>query len=660
MSMVPGSILVVEDEQIVAMDLEATLRGFGYQVASVYSGEDAVDWALRHHPSLILMDIRLQGALDGVRAARLIRSQVDVPIIFLTAYADEATRERARDTTPYGYLVKPFDERTLETTVEMALVRHRHDTHIKLSEQWFRTTLASIGDAVITTDSTAQVTYVNASAARLIGAPPSEAIGRPVASVLPLYDPETSEPVAHPIHVALAKGAHVPMDQAFLLRKPGAQDAWIDDSVAPIKLDPATTIGAVMVFRDATERRRAEQAQRESQRRREEIRHLERLRVLSGGAAHDLNNLLAGLLGYAELARLDSGDRALVDESLGHIERICRRASELTQHLLAYAGLTHLAVRPVDLGQLVNEVVGELSASLLRTLPITLSLPDEPAMVSGDPGHLHQIALNLVVNAAEALADGDGELTIAVGERTVAAMPATATITGIDLPAGQYVALEVADTGVGMDEATRSRIFEPFFSTKFTGRGLGLAAVIGNVRAHGGTILVDSAPGAGTRFTVILPAAGESAQPAAPVPAASDWRGSGTVLVIDDEEDVCAVSRQLLDRIGFDAVAADGGRTGIERFVQARQPFAAVLLDLTMPQMSGIDVALRLRAIDPRIPILLMSGYSQDDALERVVAANRLRFLPKPFTLEALRAQLRQALECGGQTGVAPDRMRGG
>jgi PAS domain S-box-containing protein len=634
--MIPGSILVVEDEQIVAMDLEATLRSFGYQVSAVHTGEDAVEWSLRHRPALILMDIRLQGALDGVRAARLIRSQFDVPIVFLTAYADEATRERARDTTPYGYLVKPFDERTLETTVEMALVRHRHDTHIKLSEQWFRTTLASIGDGVITTDSTAQVTYVNATAARLLATPPSEAIGRPVTSVIPLFDPETRAEVPHPVHVALASGARVSIEQGLLLRKPGGQEAWIDDSVAPIQTDPATTIGAVMVFRDATLRRQAEHEQIESQRRSEEFRHLERLRVLSGGAAHDLNNLLTGLLGYAELARLDSGDSAMVDASLENIERICLRASELTQHLLAYAGRTRLAVRRVDLNQVVGDVVGELRGSLLRTVPIELNLPDKASLVSGDPGHLHQIALNLV-----------GSISITIENRMVAAMPASATTTGVDIPAGRYVVLEVADSGVGMDEETRCRIFEPFFSTKFTGRGLGLAAVIGNVRAHDGTILVDSAPGAGTRFTVILPMAAETSEPEQPEPMPSHWRGYGTILVIDDEADVCAVTRQLLAEIGFSAITADSGSEGIERFAHAGESFAAVLLDLTMPHMSGIDVALRLRDLDPHIPIILMSGYSQDDALEWVVSANRLHFLAKPFTLEALRTQLRLALDSG-------------
>jgi two-component system, cell cycle sensor histidine kinase and response regulator CckA len=498
---------------------------------------------------------------------------------------------------------------------------------------------------VITTDSTAQITYVNSTAARLLAIPPSEAIGRPVTSVLPLFDAETREEVPHPVHVALASGSRVSIEQGFLLHKPGGQETWIDDSVAPIQTDPATTIGAVMVFRDATQRRQAEQEQIESQRRSEEVRHLERLRVLSGGAAHDLNNLLTGLLGYTELARLDAGDSAMVDASLENIERICLRASELTQHLLAYAGRTRLAVRKVDLNLVVSDVIGELRGSLLRTVPIALNLPDKASLISGDPGHLHQIALNLVVNAAEALAGSDGSISISIETRFVAAMPATATATGVDMPAGRYVVLEVADTGVGMDAETRSRIFEPFFSTKFTGRGLGLAAVIGNVRAHGGTILVDSTPGAGTRFSVILPLAAESSEPDPPAPDPSHWRGYGTILVIDDEDDVCAVTRQLLGEIGFAAVTAASGSEGLKCFAHARESFAAVLLDLTMPQMSGIDVALRLRGLDPHIPIILMSGYSQDDAIERVVSDHRLHFLPKPFTLNSLRTQLQRALD---------------
>jgi len=327
----PIAILVVEDEQIVAMDLEATLTFMGYQVTVSHTGMDAIAQVRRQPPNLVLMDIRLQGGIDGVAAAEQIRAESDLPIVFLTAYADEDTWQRVRTVTPYGYLVKPFDDRTLQTTIEMALTRHAHDQQLKISEQWFRTTLESIGDGVITTDQAAQVTYMNSVAAQMLATQPSQAIGQPVTAVIPLYDPQTQQPLdAHPVQMVLNGGAGMQLNHDLLLRMPDNSETWIDNSAAPIQLEAGPTLGTVMVFRDASARRQAEHERLDLQRRQEEIRHLERLHVLSGGVAHDLNNLLTGILGYTQLGRLDSGNTALIDDALAQIETICHRATSCT------------------------------------------------------------------------------------------------------------------------------------------------------------------------------------------------------------------------------------------------------------------------------------------------------------------------------------------
>ncbi|MBA3470836.1 MAG: response regulator [Herpetosiphonaceae bacterium] len=638
----PISILVVEDEQIVAMDLEATLRTLGYQVRVRHTGAAAIMQARHEPPNLVLMDIRLQGGMDGVAAAEQIRAEIDLPFVFLTAYADEATRQRVRTITPYGYLVKPFDERTLQTTIEMALTRHAHDQQLKISEQWFRTTLESIGDGVVTTDQAAQVTYINSVAAELLATQPSQAIGRPVAAVVPLYDPQTAQPLPdHPVQLALTTG--MTLNQDLLLRTSDGREIWIDESAAPIQIDCGTTLGAVMVIRDASDRRQAEHERLEIQRRQEEIRHLERLHVLSGGIAHDLNNLLTGIFGYTQLAQLHSGNAELIDDALAQIETICYRATELTQHLLAYAGRTQLALQPVDMNTVVRDVLAELRSSLLQNLPVQLDLQTALPAINSDPGHIHQIVLNLIVNAAEAVADTAGSISIRTALRLFPAMPASTTLTRVALAAGSYVTLEVNDTGMGMDSATCTRIFEPFFSTKFAGRGLGLAAVMGNIRTHGGTILLDSAIGKGSRFTVILPACAEAAQAPSARPTSS-WSGQGTVLVIDDQAVVRQVIQRLLVQIGFNVLMAETGGAALALFEQSNLPIIGILLDLTLPDLPTSEIIQRARAIQPDVPVILMSGYSQEDVASVLANTSQIRFLAKPFTMETLRTSLRQMI----------------
>ncbi len=502
--MAKQTILVVEDEQVVAMDLSAMLTAHGYAVIDTEDGEQAIGLATRQRPDLVLMDIRLAGPIDGINSAQAIRAHCDIPIIFLTAHSDDATRQRAGLTAPYGFLIKPFDENALFSMIEIVLIRHAHDVEIRAREQWFATTLASIADGVLTTNTQGIVTFLNQSAADLLRISPPDALGRPVEAVMQLIDSGSRQPIIHPIHRILSPDlSGSPVGEHLLINADHAE-IWIDDYVAPIMLNLQETLGAVMVLRDASLRRRAEQERREQDRRAEELKHLERLRVLSSGAAHDLNNLLTGMRGYVELARMDIAEPGMVVESLDQIDIIAQRASDLAKHMLAYAGRAALITQTMDLNSIVHESIIMLRQSHLRAVNITIELADDLPMIEGDLMQIRQILLNLLVNAAEAIDPSKGQIILRTGIVTLAEKMIS-TLTGTELPTGKYVTLEVRDTGIGMDEPTRQRIFEPFFSTKFTGRGMGLAAVMGYLRTHQGTMLVDSAPGTGTLMTVLLP-----------------------------------------------------------------------------------------------------------------------------------------------------------
>ncbi|HEU4327039.1 MAG TPA: response regulator [Roseiflexaceae bacterium] len=632
------SVLIVEDERVVAMDLRVLLQRLGYTVPAIASsGAEALERVAAHRPALVLMDIRLRGPQDGISTAEQIRAAYDIPVVFLTAYADQHTRERVRQTAPYGYLVKPFNEPTLQTTIEMALERHAQERRLRASEQWLATTLASIGDAVVATDVDGRVTYLNPVAERLLGRPREQALGRDVAEVVSLVDGESGAMLPNPVRVALGTGAPAQLGPEARLRVGDGATIPIDDSAAPIMVAPDTLLGAVMVFRDSTLRQQAEQARRAQALQQEHARQHERLRTLAGGIAHDLNNLLMTVMGNAEMARMDLVPHPTAAAALASIETATQRATDLARQLLAYAGGRRLVRQQLDLNAVVQDVVQLLGTTRLRSHRVDLRLaPDLPASLA-DVTQIRQVVQNLAINAAEAMGERGGTLTVTTGRYDQAADTA-------NLAPGVYLKLTVGDTGSGMDEATRARIFEPFFSTKALGRGLGLAAVEGMLRDHHGIISVASELGAGTTFIVLLPLVPvEAAEPPAQ-PLAEGWRAQGTALVIDDEPSVRAIASRMLERLGMQVIAAASGPEGLALLRDNPDLVNCVLLDLTMPDMHGVVVAQELRRQRPDLPIVLMSGYSQEDASGLVGPISGIAFLTKPFQLAELREMLRRIL----------------
>jgi signal transduction histidine kinase len=504
--MPPQSILVVEDERVVARDLQRILERLGYQVPAIAAtAADAIIKATALQPDLLLMDIRLQDESDGISAAASILAQRDIPVVYLTAFSDDATRQRARQTAPYGYLVKPFDERTVQTTVEMALERHTRDHRTRTQGQWLAATLANLGDAVVTADSEGRITFINPAAQQLLRCAPAEArIGTAVIDLVILRDAHTRAPIAHPLLAALHAGAPPQLlDETILIARDGREIA-IAGSIVPIRTAQQDLQGAVLVFQERAEPRVV--AGSHAQEQVDEDRQIQRLRVLAGGIAHNFNNLLTVVLGNAELAGFAIPQEHPAHESLAQIAQVSQRAAELTGQLRAYASDVPAMPELLDLNALVRQAVASLSGATATRVAIHPHLaPDLPA-VEADAIQMHRVVQQILVNAAEAIGKAEGIITITTCIRQIANTDLAKAVTGTDLPPGRYVALQIADSGCGMDEAILSRIFDPFFSTKFTGRGLGLPAVLGIVRQHGGALIVDSAAGRGTTFTVLLAA----------------------------------------------------------------------------------------------------------------------------------------------------------
>ena len=347
-------------------------------------------------------------------------------------------------------------------------------------------------------------------------------------------------------------------------------------------------VGASAIARDITDRRRAEEQQRRLEEQLQQGQKLESLGVLAGGIAHDFNNLLVGILGNAELVLDGMPTDARERESIERIRRSANRAADLTKQMLAYSGKGRFVVEPLDLSARVREMSELLNTSMSKSVRLHKELAEDLPRIEADAAQMSQVIMNLITNASEAIGDGGGTVSLRTGVMEVDAGYLAGARVGADAPGGQYVYIEVCDSGCGMDEETAARIFEPFFTTKFTGRGLGLAAVLGIVRGHHGAIKVESSPGQGTAIRVMFPVTGRTVRAHASSPRTSPTpNGAGTVLVVDDEEEVRSVARDILERDGFRVLLAEDGRVAQTVFREHAADIDVVLLDLTMPHAGG-------------------------------------------------------------------------
>lgn len=399
--------------------------------------------------------------------------------------------------------------------------------------------------------------------------------------------------------------------------------------------------------RQIAERKKAEEARLEVERQFHFSQKMESLGVLAGGIAHDFNNLLLGILGNADLALLDLPPDSRVRDFVEDISKAGKRAAELTRQMLAYSGRGNFLTIHTDLNELIEGMMHLLRASVSKKVEINTNLTPALPPIAADAAQVRQVVMNLIMNASDAIGDGNGVIMVSTGVMTCDREYLSETYLGRELTEGAYVYIEVSDDGIGMDQETLGRIFEPFFTTKFIGRGLGLAAVHGIMRTHRGAISVSSRPGEGTTFRILFPT-GEREVVAPTVTAdttALSWQGSGKVLVVDDEEIVRIVADTMLQRMGFEVHLASNGKEGIEVFRRSAGEFSLVLLDLTMPQMSGEEALRDILAIKPDAKVLLCSGYTEEKTNQQFAGKGVAGFVRKPYTLEILRQKIRAALE---------------
>ncbi|MEA2039779.1 MAG: response regulator [Thermodesulfobacteriota bacterium] len=516
-------IMVVEDNATVAEDCRDCLQSLGYSVTSIVaSGEESIERAEAERPDAVLMDIHLRDEIDGIEAAEQIHSRFEIPVVFLSAYSDRELLERAKRVGSFGYLLKPFDERELYATLEMALYKAK-----------------------------------------------------------------------------------------------------------------------------------AEKGRRQMEARLRQAQKMEAIGSLAGGIAHQFNNALFGITGNIDLLEMGFPGDESVAKYTRQMKISARRMTQLTAKLLAYARGGKYQVKTISLSDFVKETLTLVRHTIDPAIHVDTDLPCGILDVNADLSQMQMVLTAVLANASEAMG-GKGHIRVACGNEMVTDEAAEGFP---GLKSGNYACLTIADDGKGMDEETSKRIFEPFFTTSFTGRGLGMAAVYGIVKNHDGWIGVDSELGKGTTVKIYLPAIGSvqarpAVLPAEEVPVKdevkleTEWnKGTGTILVIEDEEPVMKVTRAILERLGYSVLEAKTGQEAIDVVKTFDGDIDLAMLDILLPDMSGNAIYPFLMDARPDLKVIVFSGYSIDGPAQEILDAGAQDFIQKPFAIAELSEKLKKILE---------------
>jgi len=534
-------------------------------------------------------------------------------------------------------------------TIQDITERMRADHALRASEARLAEVFANMDDIVflLNVQDDGRLVYesFNPRCEQITGLKSSEVCGRSPDEVLP---PENAA-ILMPRYRACRDSGQVMHYESELTYAPGRRN-W-STTLVPIRDEHGRVYRIAGFGRDITERQKAEQDRLELERRLLHAQKLESLGILAGGIAHDFNNLLMGILGNLDLALMDLSPVSPARSSIQQSVLAARRAAELTRQMLAYSGRGSFIIRRLNLNDLVEENAHLFRACISKLVTLDVETAADLPRIKADPGQIQQVVMNLITNASESIGNRPGVVHLRTG--AVDCDDATLRRSRADgiPPAGRFVFLEVVDTGCGMDEGTQQRLFDPFFTTKFTGRGLGMSALLGIVRGHHGAIFVESTVGQGTTIRVLFPAE-MPAMTAATVAAArppgqpSAAAPSGAILVVDDEDIVRRVCSYMLAKHGWRVLEAADGLQAIDIVRRQAADIACVVLDLSMPHMGGIEVFHALRLLRPDLPIILSSGYSNDQGASKQLTTEGLAgFIQKPYTTEALLGELERALK---------------
>ncbi|MGA3323635.1 MAG: PAS domain S-box protein [Terriglobia bacterium] len=523
------------------------------------------------------------------------------------------------------------------TQAALALERSELYKQLRVSEERFRSIFEQVHFGVALASLDGRFSTVNPAFARLLGYTCEELQGKHFTEIT---HPQDAAAKQEQVRSLQENGTGQVSLEMRYLRKSG-ESVWCATNISLLHDAagrPACFLGMVQ---DIDERKKAEEERGRLQQQLFQAQKMEALGTLAGGIAHDFNNLLSVMLGFASLARQRLSSDDPLQDSLGMIEQSAQRAADLTRQLLGLARPERQQVKPVCVDDVLERVRRMVARTFDRNIAVAVHKGSEPLWVNAEPSYLEQALLNMCINARDAMPQG-GALTLEAGTLTLEASQP-------DLPAtcgpGRYARISVQDTGGGIAPETLPRVFDPFFTTKEPGRGtgLGLAMVYGFVKNHDGFVKVESEPGQGARFTISLPLIPAPAPQMSAVGFGNIQPGCGTVLVVDDEPFVRAFATEGLKGLGYQVLVAENGKQALQIYELRRKEIDCVLMDLIMPELSGLETYRRMRAVDPLVRVVFASGYSTGEILRDAPDARSAAFIGKPYTLEGLSIALRKA-----------------
>jgi two-component system cell cycle sensor histidine kinase/response regulator CckA len=646
-----SKILVVDDEPRMCDSLKLLLNNSGYEVQTSNSGHEAIECLAKNAFDLVFLDIVLPD-MDGFQVMDYINQQdPDTIVIIITGHVSMQTALRALRRGAYDYIKKPFEPEELLTkgknAIKQKMLTYENRSingKLKLSERRYRYLIQNSPDIIYTLDDKGNFTFISDVVEHLTGFRAKQLIGKHYTTIIHEKDLEkanwffnerrTDERVSHgELRIKVCNGGNrFELCEVKYLTMELKSTGMYDRSTT----EDSKYLGAYGILRDITDRKRLEAQLQNAQR-------LESLGTLSGGIAHDFNNLLMAIQGNTSLMLLDVDSGHPSYQKLKNIETYVQRGANLTKQLLGFARGGKYEVKPTDLNRVIKNQ-NRMFSYTQKQISIHTKYEENLWTVEVDQKQMEQVLLNLYINASQAMAMG-GDMYV----RTENFIIDNDHLKHYPVRAGRYVRISVTDKGIGMNETTRQRIFDPFFTTKEIGKGtgLGLASVYGIIKNHGGFITVSSKEGEGSTFIIYLPASekeiiegeeeGEEKE--------KDIKNSRTVLLIDDENMIVEVGREILEILGYKVLTARSGKKGIEIYQQNRDQIDVIILDMIMPSMGGTETYYKIKEIDPDAKFLLSSGYSVDKEASKILDGSRNGFIQKPFTINQLSEKMRKILD---------------
>jgi hypothetical protein len=611
-----SKIMIVEDESIVALDLQSRLSRIGYHVVGIAnSRQDAIQIAREFHPQLAMMDIRLKEGEDGIELAHELGSIYGIPVIYLTAYADDSTIERAKHTEPLGYLVKPFEERELHSTIEMALYKLEMDRQIQVQFARLERVIETMPAGVALLDTNFQIITANALGREYLRDLSKSAEDEPIHYLADI-------PITHFLQQSDMNSCH---EISTTDAAPRIFEVII--SIPPRVSDflPSTENEWVIIIRDVTiERQLQEKAAFQDR--------ISSLGHFAAGIAHEFNNILATVLLAPDLIqKIEPQLSSKSIERLESIHQVARRGSDLVRQILDFSHASELQLHNQDLTTLLQEVKMLLNAELSPTIQLEVEYQPNDYTLYGDRDRILQLIMNLMRNAQDAMPDG-GKISIQLDRITKISEPL--------VNPREWLCLRVSDTGIGIDSDVLPHIFEPFYSTKKSDRdtGLGLAQVYGIIQQHGGSIDVKSRLGYGTTFTVYFPAlpiANSEHQFEIPSPTLLS-SSQKCILLVEDNLALRETTRDILELVNYVVIEASNGQEALDILKNHGFAIDLILSDLDMPVMDGLEMSRQIRQQQLTIPIVIISGYLSDQYLQEMHQLSISNYLRKPVSLDKL------------------------